>query len=396
MDIIEDFMTATENMASPPQFRLWSAISLVSASLSRRVWTHIEDDLKLFANTYILLVSIPGIGKSRPMDVVGVLLDKLAWVSMSPDEVTRQRTIQDIADVFTKEGDGPGESSYLFLVSEMATFMPEADAAWMQALARLWDCPPRPYHKAIKTSPGKGKRTDDVIWDAYVSLLFGAQPSWFAEGFPKASYEMGLPARIFFIFASEKPKRVLFKERKQMSTELRDQIIEGLKRMRGRWGAVGWEDPAKAAFVAWMNKDQPPVVDDPLLRGYNTRRDMHAGKLALIVACSRGHKEITLADLERAWEYMFDAEKGMPTALTNAGGNAYRMQEEAVVQFVENEYARTKRYVHERLVRRCLGKMVNSLLVERIIAELIAQGRLKPLYEKKNLTPNRLLKPGTM
>ncbi len=108
MDLIEDFMTATANMASPPQFRLWSAISMVSSALTRRVWTCIEDDLKLFPNTYIILVSIPGIGKTRPMDLVDLILEPLSWVTRSPDEVTRQRTIQDIADVFpesAEEGD---------------------------------------------------------------------------------------------------------------------------------------------------------------------------------------------------------------------------------------------------------------------------------------------------
>ncbi len=388
MDLIEDFVSATSNMASPEQFRRWCAVSMVSTALTRRVWTCIEDDLKLFPNTYIILVSSPGIGKSRPMSLVEDLLCPMMWITRSPDEVTRQKSIQDIAEVFT-EGKQEGAASFFFLVSEMATFMPEADAAWMQAIARLWDCPPL-YHKSIKT----GERTDDFIYNAYVNLLFGAQPSWFAEGFPKASYEMGLPARIFFIYADKKPTRELFKKREQMPKELKKQFQDGLRGLRGRSGAVEWEPDAIEAFVKWMDAGQPPLVDDDLLKGYNTRRDMHAGKLALIVACSRGHKSISLEDLERGWSYMFEAEKEMPTALTNAGGNMYRMQEEAVVAFVQGEWERTKRFVHEREVRRRLGRMVNSLMVERIVAELIAQGRLKPLYEGKNRAPNRLLKPG--
>lgn len=393
MDLIEDFMDATSNMASPKRFRLWSAISMVSSTLTRRVWTCIEDDLKLFANTYIILVSIPGIGKTRPMDLVELILEPLSWVTKSPDEVTRQRTVQDIADVFP-ESANEGDASFFFLVAEMASFLPEADAAWMQAMARLWDCP-RHYHKAIKTPPSKGKRTDDKISNAYVNLLFGAQPSWFAEGFPKASYEMGLPARVFFIFAEGKPTRKLFRRRKQMPASLRGEFRADLKRLRGRWGEVRWEPDAEEAFIAWMDNGQEPVVDDPLLRGYNTRRDMHAGKLALIVACSRGHKTITLEDLERAWEYLFEAEVDMPVALTNAGGNMYRMQEETIIQFVSAEYERTHKYVHERLVRRRLGQMVNSLIVERIVNELIASGRLKIMHPKMNHGPDRLLKPGT-
>lgn len=387
MDLIEDFVAATSNMASPIQFRRWSAISMVSSALSRRVWTCIEDDLKLFPNTYIILVSIPGIGKSRPMDMVAELLDEMSWITFAPDEVTRQRTIQDIADVFP-EGAKEGDASFFFFIPEMATFMPEADAAWMQAIARLWDCPRRPYHKAIKT----GERTDDVIYNAYVNLLFGAQPSWFAEGFPKSSYEMGFPARVFFIYAEGKPQRKLFRRRKQLQDG--GAIKVGVRSLRTRTGEVRWEERAEEAFIKWMDEGCPPEIDDPLMKGYNTRRDMHAGKLALIVACARGHKVIELGDLEQAWKYMFEAEKDMPTALTNAGGNIYRMQEETIVNFVQAEWERTKRPVHERIVRQRLGRVVNTLMVERIVNELIAQGRLKTLYMSGNRAPNRLLKPG--
>ncbi len=148
MDLIEDFVRGTSNMASPVQFRRWSAICMVSASLTRRVWTCIEDDKKLFPNIYVILVSAPGLGKTRPMDLVDDLLYPMSWIKHSPNEVTRQRSIQDIADVFPKDK-AEGMNSYLFLVREMATFMPEGDAAWLQAIADLWDCPPR-YEKAIK------------------------------------------------------------------------------------------------------------------------------------------------------------------------------------------------------------------------------------------------------
>ncbi len=43
MDLIEDFVRSTSNMASPEQFRRWCAVSMVSTALTRRVWTCIED-----------------------------------------------------------------------------------------------------------------------------------------------------------------------------------------------------------------------------------------------------------------------------------------------------------------------------------------------------------------
>ncbi len=390
MDLIEEFMRGTSNMASPVQFRRWSAISMVSAALSRRVWTCIEDDKKLFPNTYVILVSAPGLGKTRPMDLVDELLYPMTWIKHSPDEVTRQRSIQDIADAFPQ--DKPeGETSFFFLVMEMATFMPEGDAAWLQAISRLWDCPPR-YEKAIKGVSDSSGRSEDFVWKPYVNLLFGAQPAWFAEGLPKTSYEMGFPARVFFIYADLKPERKLFLRRKQLSN--RSELHEGIKRLRTIKGELRWEPDAEKAFVAWMDGGCKPLIDDPLLTSYNTRRDMHSAKLALIVACARAHTSIKLDDLRTAWEYMFEAEKGMPAALTNAGGNVYRAQEELACEYVEREWANTKRHVHEREVRRRLSKTTSTMVVERILNELIAQGRLKMLYADKNKAPNRLLKPG--
>ncbi|KKL67862.1 hypothetical protein LCGC14_2130750 [marine sediment metagenome] len=391
MDLIEDFVRGTANLASPEQFRRWSAISMVSAALSRRVWTCFEDDKKLFANTYVILVSSPGLGKTRPMDLVAELLRPMSWIKRSANEVTRQRTIQDIADVFP-EGKAEGERSFFFLVREMATFMPEGDAAWMQAIADLWDCP-REYEKAIKGKSESSGRSEDIVYKPYVSLLFGAQPAWFAEGLPKTSYEMGFPARVFFIYADMKPERKLFLRRKQLANK--GELHEGLKQLRTRKGEIMWSKPAQAAFIAWMDGGCTPVIDDPLLNSYNVRRDVHAAKIALINACARGHEEIELDDLERAWRYMFAAEVQMPAALTNAGGNVYRAQEELAVEYVQREWDRTGgRHVHEREVRRRLSKTTSTMVVERILNELIAQGRLKMLYAEKNKAPNRLLKPG--
>ena len=397
MNIIEDFVTATGNMASPERFRRWCAISIVSCALSRRVWTYIEDDLKLFANTYVMLVSPPGIGKTRPMDVSKKLLGPLPKVSFSPDEVTRQRTIEQIGEVFL-ESRPEGERSYLFWLPEIATFMTQPDPGWMQALARLWDCPDK-YEKQIK-GDGKGsdkddakrRQTTDYLFCPYVCMQIGAQPSWFAEGFPKSSYEMGLPARTFFIYADEKPHRVLFRKRKQVANM--EELRAGLKKIMERVGPVPWEEEAQDAFVAWMDGGQEPVVDDPLLTGYNTRRDMHAGKLAMIVAVSRGHETITGEDLSIAFSYLFEAEVHMPKALTNAGGNVYRAHEMSLVTFLQSEYNRTGQAVTERTLKERLARTVNSAMVDRLLGGLLDRGEIKQVSVEQHKHPNRWFMPG--
>ncbi len=385
MDFIEDFVKATANMPSPERLRRWTAIAVVSAAATRRVWTCIEDDLKLFPNMFIFLVAPPGVGKTRAMDVGKRLLLPLKHLHFSPDEVTRQRVIEQMGEIFLASK-REGSQGYLSLISEWATFMPEADKAWMQAIARIWDCPDL-YEKQIKT----GERTRDYVVKPYFTMIAGCQPSWFAEGFPPSSYEMGLPARIFFIWGGEKPKPVRFRKREQVKDQA--VLLKDVVRIAEQAGEVPWDEDAQAAFVAWEERGYSPTVDDPLLLGYNTRRDMHAGKLSLIVALSRGHKTIQKSDFHRALAYMQEAEVEMPTALQNAGGNVYKAQEEAVVQYIQAEWLRERRPVAERWVRRRLGQLVPTTIIGSIINELLAQGRIKTITEEAK-APNRLLKPG--
>lgn len=397
MTWIDRFVAATHNMASPEIFRRWCAISAVSTALTRRVWVCIEDDLPLFPNTFVFLVARPGLGKSRPMEVIRKLVSPLKspefeekgqvhpQVAFSPDEETRERMTQQIGEIF-KEDVTPGAISYLALLSDFGAFMPEADTAWLQRIARIWDCP-EVYSRETKTSGC------DYPFNPYMNMLVGVQPAWFAEGFPRHSYELGFPSRTFFIYADKKPDREFFKQRTQL--EGREELTAGLRAMQ-RWsGEVPWVPEAQRAWIAWTDAGLLPVPDDPLLEGYSTRRDMHAGKLALIAAAAGhpGRKEVRAEDLALAHKWLFEAEERMPEALSAAGGNIYRMREEMVLAFVEREWTRTGKHVPEREVRRRLGRTVSTTLITPIINELVNQQRLKALSTTSS--PHRLLKPGT-
>lgn len=384
VDVIDEFLEVTDNMASPHIFRLWSAITMVSATMSRRIYTCIEDDLKLFPNIYVMMVSQPGIGKSRPLEVVSSLLSELETTAFSGDEVTREEMVQHLGEVFM-DTQPEGKRSFLLMISELATFMPKADLAWMQAIARIWDCP-RVYTRRTK------HMGHDNVHNPYVCMLAGAQPAWFSEGFPQNAYELGLPARIFFIYADKKPNRKFFRRGKQLANLAG--IRASLQRITQMEGEALWTPEAVKAWGEWVDGGMTPVTMDPLLTGYNTRRDMHLGKLSLISAAAAhpGDLTIKLADLKRAMTWMFEAEARMPTALQSAGGNVYRLREEAIVVLVAARYAADKKPIPEYVVRRELGKMVPPTVVGQIVDELVSQRRLRAIGNVPG--PNRQLLPG--
>lgn len=393
-NLIEEFVEATANCPSPEIFRRWCMISMIAVTLTRHTWTCILDDKKLFPNMYVMLVAEPGIGKTVPMDIVKEMMLKLkddednSYLTFSSDEATRQQIIEQIGNTFQPAPKMvEGEHGYVFFLAEFSTIMPEPDVTWMQSVARIWECP-NTYNKATK------EHGSDFLYWPYVNILAGVQPEWFHDGFPKGSYNMGLPARTMFIWSDEQPEVQFFRKVKQFTKE--DHFMERLEQIRRMWGEVEWTDEAAEMFQEWKNNGYPPAPTAPLMKHYCTRRSMHAGKLALIAcaASNPGSMQINKENLETAWRYLFEAERAMPTALQAVGGNTFKLSETAIVHFVGAEYARTGRPVHESEVRKRLGDLVSTNWVQPIINELILQQRIRVVGTPASGQGNRLLRPG--
>jgi hypothetical protein len=387
---VDDFVKATKDMPSPEIFRRWSGIAAVSAAMSKRVWTCILGDLPLYGNLFVFLVSNPGLGKSLPIRAVQRMLKKLkardgkALVWWSPNQITHEGLLTRMADTFKKDVPD-GMRTYFGLISEFGTFMPEPNTVLLQTLADIWDCPEF-YEKGTKTSG------DDLIYNPYFCLFAGVQPAWFERGFPKNTYELGLPSRTFFVYETLKPDFRFFTEIPMIDGE--EDLVGALRAISRVSGLVKWAPAAKARFEGWVEAGMEPMPDDPLLMGYCTRRAAHLGKLSMIAAVQRDQKEpvIEVKDVETAMGWMFEAEVRMPEALSAAGGNIYRLKEETVMGFVRAEYIRTKKHVHEKVIRKRLGQMVSTTMISPILDELIRQQRLRVLAT--SVEPNRLLKPG--
>ena len=72
-DLIEAFMEYTEGEPTPDVFRHWGGIFMVSAALSRRVWTNSAED-QIYPTLFVILVGDSGVGKGPTMKPVEAFL----------------------------------------------------------------------------------------------------------------------------------------------------------------------------------------------------------------------------------------------------------------------------------------------------------------------------------
>lgn len=379
---ISQFVKEAKIIPSPFRFKLWSGLFAVGAALGRRVWTEIEPGEPLYPNLYVMLVAEPAIGKSRAMKPARRLLAKLPNVALSPDEITKERFIQQLGELFFPQL-GASETTYAAFVSEWGTFMEAGDKKFMQQLSGLWDCPDI-YERETKNAG------NDHLEKPVLNMIAGVQPSWFLDGFPPDAFEMGLPTRIMFVWAeaADKPPRVYGKGVPFNG----DRLLGGLTSITRRAGLVPMSPPAMAALQRWADDGQPPAIIDPMLRGYAGRRDLTATKLALIVAMARGHSTIEASDLAAGFALMFDMEADMHKAVAAAGGNLYRLREVSVANYVRDRFAATKRFVPEWELRQQMGRQLAMYMLEAVIDGLVDSKQLTVVAGKK---PSRMFRPGS-
>ena len=400
-DLISEFMAVTSKMATPLCFRRWTAIALGSAALSREVYCEIEAGVPLYPNLYIMMVARPGVGKTRPISVARrVAIGQGKDIGLAPNKVTQERLLQMLGTRFAGIPDKDGEArplSFFFNISEIGTLMPKADLAYMQALADLWDCPELFEYQT------KNKGQDKIV-DSYLVMLLGAQPAWFGEGFPPNAFDMGLPARLIVIYSDDAVEYAVTQtpvgETPKMVLSNVDPLIARVRQMKQCRGRVIFTPEALGRFQEWQAADYPPTVIDPMLQGYARRRKLHAAKVATVLALSAHPTDMSIhgADFDQALDYLFEAEKDMPKALAAAGGNIFRIRQEAVMTFVWQRYNQAKTWVPEWEVRQRMSRLVPPNLMGIIIDEMIASRDLIIVHEKGDplgwkQRPNRSVKP---
>lgn len=395
MDFIEDFVRETDNGVVPERYRRWAALSTLSAATDRRVWTSIRPNTPLWPNLYVLLVGKPGSGKTLAVQAARAALATRPGLYMTESSITQESLIKELAG--RNDPDDPETvwhpSSAAVFVNEFGTFLRRPESDVMALLSDIYD--------GWDFSRRTIKRGLDMAEHVYVGILGACVPEWFAEGFPHNQYAQGLPTRFFFVWG-KKPKPAdlpafvyddpLGGHRAKYRCSTR--VAAGLADGAAPEGFMSWAPEAGEANSAWQAEGFPPEPTDLMLEGYNSRRDIHVAKLSLLVALSRHPRtmRIELSDWERAREVMLEAEPHMGRALSSAGGNEQRTQEDAVAAYVEARYDGSRAPVPEWEVRQALAKTMASYKVSATINGMIASRRFTTVGDEP--APNRRLLPG--
>lgn len=379
---IEGFSELTAKKSAPSIFRTWSAITAVGGALERRVWTSTSVG-PVYPNMFVMLVAPPGVGKTQVIQPVREFWGRAKKLNLAPNNTTKPSLLDELKDAGRMEIMSDGGllqyHSLLVAASEFGVFCPSHDLEFLSVLCDLYDCDNN-YRERRRSQ----SEQIDIV-NPQITILTGVQPEYLAQFLPAAAWGQGFMSRMIMIYSDQTTPLDLFGE-VQEDTSLQTALQADMDSMAKEFGHKAWTDNAKRVLTTWYLGGRKPEPEHFKLKHYNTRRHLHVIKLSLISACSRNHENIEDKDVQRAINWLLEAEAFMPeifkSMMSRSDGDVIREFQ----MYVTTQFRRTGKPLHESQLVSYLSERTPAYNVARVLEVAIKSGLIvneagKPLYK---------------
>ena len=303
---IDQFIRYTDSVETPSLFRKWSAIATIAAVLEQKVW--LKTSSEMYPNLYTGMIGTPGAGKTRIISEVSKVLQALPEPFIAPTSVNSASLVDNLVECRRILPQHPGPAieynSMVLLADELGAFMHEYEMGLIAELTSFYDVTALPYGQRRRGGNLKIK-----IDRPQLNILFGSTPSNLAKFMPEAAWSQGFASRIIFVYANEK---VIVDDFNIPLRKAPKDLIHDLNIINGLVGQFQATPDYGAAIKAWRDSGEQPRPTHPRLLHYCARRKAHLYRLSMVSSVDRSNSLVlTKADLDKAMEWLFEAEATM-------------------------------------------------------------------------------------
>jgi len=348
----------------------------VASVLGQKVLLRTEKG-PLFPNLYTFLVGHAGSGKTLSIHSALSFIRKVRDISntktihIAPTSMTMASLVDALNEAVVVAHPEPAYNSLIIGADELSAFMHD----WRQAnelvagLTTFYDCVP--YSQSRRTSALRIH-----IDNPQLNILTGSTPSNLMKFIPEFAWQQGFCSRSMFIYSEERSITDILPMEKRPVRELPPNMIADLKLISELKGEFGYEKEFAEAHFAWKKAGCDPAPKHPKLEDYNTRRQSHILKLAMVANIDRGDPTmmLTTEDWRQAMSWLIEAECLMVEMFRHGNdGVDGRIMDEAK-HFVDKA---GKKGVPERALVNFLRQRVNANAIVNIISIMVKSGMIK-------------------
>lgn len=305
---IKEYLDFTSISEAPGSFHFWTAMSVLSSTLQRRVWLS-KGIYRIYPNVYVVLVAPSGkcrktgairtgVEIAQQLDYVNVIADKTTPEALLEALMKGPVVVQDEDNIL---GTGTGvslnvDSTGFIRSTEMSTFLNKAtySSGMITILTDLFDCPDTFRYITRNKEP--------VILDnIFITMIAGTTPEWLATNLPESAFEGGFMSRVIWVVKHWRDRVIPLED--EPDPKIMKKLVKMLDYIRTKhFGRVEFSPAAKAWYISWYQKNAMMTADNEKLSGFHERFPDTMLKVAVLLQAAElpGVLELELRFIEQA------------------------------------------------------------------------------------------------
>ncbi len=319
MEFIKRYLHANQGTSVPDRYHVWSAVSLLSMCLARRVYVD-HGHFQIRPMMYICLVGDPASKKTSAKDKAKqMFLEVMENHPIGASVTSREKIVErmckdDCLRTYTDElGSIVDYKPLYFFINEFKNFLSINPAAMIDFLTDIYDTK---FFDAETLKHGL-----QPIINPCVNILACDTPDNIIDKLKLSLIGGGFSRRLLFVYETATPPRIAFPHLSDESIESWNWCVDHLRKVALMAGPILWTPDARAYFAEWYQDMK--LGDDPVLKGYFASKDIIASKIAMCLCASEPDMGLTFTKekLEGAVALLDQNEDTLPHLTVAAGRN---------------------------------------------------------------------------
>lgn len=318
--IIQEYLNYTKESESPESYHVWVFLSMVAALVGKKTWINCNY-FKVFPNQYVILVSLPGVGKKSTAIRIGrgMIQDSEADVAFNFDSITPQALMIELEDSQRLFEYTPAkfykQSPLTVIASELVTLL-SSGPTMVEFLTDIYDSDKKFEYKT------KNKGNVCII-NPCLNVITGVTTDTFCSRIIRDAVAGGFISRSIIIYDNATRISSPFSLPSQEQLNSREKVVERFKDIANIYGEVSFTKSAKQLYETWYVKEMQQMKTHTTNLEFHSRKHVHVLKTAMLLAVSELQLVIDDLFLNAAIELLRQVEYNMKFVYMSAGANKH-------------------------------------------------------------------------
>lgn len=333
-DFISAYMDYAKDSFCPPDFHLWTALSLLAGSVERKVWSEqivsdVGASVTYYPNLYVLLVSHPGGGKSTALGRGVELLEDLKReynpdFKLIPNQITEPRLIEAMTIrqqiQISANALAYYSSGYFYASEASASALQNLHGNFNSTITEFYDCP-KVFRKSTKIDGNSD--IDNICFNVFAGSTF----DYLKELVNERSVMGGLASRFIYVIQKDRFVReaklydAVDVQKRAERMQIKKKLVADLAHINKLIGVFTLTKEFKERWTQWQPVNQKFLIDldSPRMESLLARKSTNLMKVCMLLSISESDDLIlNETHWEKGLKIMEDVTKDSATIISSA------------------------------------------------------------------------------